>query len=241
MLHSRVVRVFGMGESEVEYRLRDLMEHQSNPTIAPYALSGEMKLRVTARCKSRAEGEIMIAPLIEQIKATLGSVVYSTNDQDLHEVCAALLKEHNATLAVAESCTGGMIASKLVSVPGISENFIEGAVTYSNEAKMNRLGVKGETISAYTAVSAETAREMVEGIRRTSGSSYGLATTGIAGPDGGTAERPVGLVYIAIAGKAETMVRELHLTGSRERIRNMASLYALDLLRRCFLSDSANC
>ena len=241
MLHSRVVRVFGMGESEVEYRLRDLMEHQSNPTIAPYALSGEMKLRVTARCKSRVEGEIMIAPLIERIKATLGSVVYSTNDQELHEVCAALLKEHNATLAVAESCTGGMIASKLVSVPGISENFIEGAVTYSNEAKMNRLGVKGETLSAYTAVSAETAREMAEGIRRTSGSSYGLATTGIAGPDGGTAERPVGLVYIAIAGKAETMVRELHLTGSRERIRNMASLYALDLLRRCFLSDSANC
>ena len=183
----------------------------------------------------------MIAPLIERIKATLGSVVYSTNDQELHEVCAALLKEHNATLAVAESCTGGMIASKLVSVPGISENFIEGSVTYSNEAKMNRLGVKCETLSAYTAVSAETVREMAEGIRRTSGASYGLATTGIAGPDGGTAERPVGLVYIAIAGKPETTVRELHLTGSRERIRNMASLYALDLLRRCFLSDSSNC
>ena len=106
---------------------------------------------------------------------------------------------------------------------------------------MNRLGVKCETLSAYTAVSAETVREMAEGIRRTSGASYGLATTGIAGPDGGTAERPVGLVYIAIAGKPETTVRELHLTGSRERIRNMASLYALDLLRRCFLSDSSNC
>lgn len=240
MLVSHVVRVFGMGESEVEYRLRTLIARQTNPTIAPYALSGEMKLRVTARCKSAEEGERMMAPLIDEIKQTLGSVVYSIDDQELHEVCAALLKEHNATLAAAESCTGGMIASKLISVPGISAHFIEGAVTYSNDAKIRRLGVRPETIAAHTAVSAETAREMAEGIRRTSGASLGVATTGIAGPDGGTPERPVGLVYIALASESGTAVQELRLTGSRERIRNAASLHALNLIRRHFLGDFAN-
>jgi len=240
MLFSHVVRVFGMGESEAEYRLRTLMERQSNPTIAPYALSGEMKLRVTARCKSAEEGERMMAPLIDEIKETLGSVVYSIDDQELHEVCAALLREHGATLAVAESCTGGMIASKLVSVPGISAHFIEGAVTYSNDAKIRRLGVRPETLAAHTAVSAETAREMAEGIRRTSGASLGVATTGIAGPDGGTVEQPVGLVYIALASESGTAVQELRLTGSRERIRNAASLHALNLIRRHFFGDFAN-
>jgi putative competence-damage inducible protein len=240
MLVSHVVRVFGMGESEAEYRLRTLMERQSNPTIAPYALSGEMKLRVTARCKSAEEGERMMAPLIDEIKETLGSVVYSIDDQELHEVCAALLREHGATLAVAESCTGGMIASKLVSVPGISAYFIEGAVTYSNDAKIRRLGVRPGTLAAHTAVSAETAREMAEGIRRTSGASLGVATTGIAGPDGRTVEQPVGLVYIALASESGTAVQELRLTGSRERIRNAASLHALNLIRRHFFGDFAN-
>lgn len=241
MLLSRVVHVFGMGESEAEYRLLPLMERQTNPTVAPYALAGEMKLRVTARCKNVAEGELMVAPLLAEIKETLGSVVYSTNDQELHEVCAALLREHGMTLAAAESCTGGMIASKLISVPGISEYFLEGAVTYSNEAKMRRLGVKRETLEAHTAVSEAVAREMAEGVRATSGASLGLATTGIAGPDGGTAERPVGLVYIALAGAKGTVVRELHLSGNRERIRNAASLNALDLLRRYLCGSLTNC
>lgn len=241
MLLSRVVRVFGMGESEAEYRLLPLMERQTNPTVASYALAGEMKLRVTARCKDAAEGELMVTPLLAEIKETLGSVVYSTNDQELHEVCAALLREHGMTLAAAESCTGGMIASKLISVPGISEHFLEGAVTYSNEAKMRRLGVKRETLEAHTAVSEAVAREMAEGVRATSGASLGLATTGIAGPDGGTAERPVGLVYIALAGAKGTAVRELHLSGNRERIRNAASLNALDLLRRYLCGSLTNC
>lgn len=241
MLLSRVVRVFGMGESEAEYRLLPLMERQTNPTVAPYALAGEMKLRVTAHCKDAAEGELMVTPLLAEIKETLGSVVYSTNDQELHEVCAALLREHGMTLAAAESCTGGMIASKLISVPGISEYFLEGAVTYSNEAKMRRLGVKRETLEAHTAVSEAVAREMAEGVRATSGASLGLATTGIAGPDGGTAERPVGLVYIALAGAKGTAVRELHLSGNRERIRNAASLNALDLLRRYLCGSLTNC
>ena len=163
---------------------------------------------------------------------------------DIDSLQAAVVQEYRAkklTLATAESCTGGMIASKLISVPGISEYFLEGAVTYSNEAKMRRLGVKRETLEAHTAVSEAVAREMAEGIRATSGASLGLATTGIAGPDGGTAERPVGLVYVALAGAKGTAVRELHLSGNRERIRNAASLNALDLLRRYLCGSLTNC
>ncbi len=240
-LVSHVVRVFGMGESEVEYRLKSLISRQSNPTVAPYALSGEMKLRVTARCKNNEEGDRLIAPVLAEIQETLGDVVYSVDDEELHEACAALLKAYNATIAVAESCTGGMIASKLVSVPGISEFFLEGAVTYSNDAKIRRLGVRQETLAEHTAVSAEVAREMADGIRLAANASLGLATTGIAGPDGGTQERPVGLVYVALSSSYGTVVRELHLNGNRERIRNAASLQALDLLRRHLLKDSENC
>lgn len=200
-----------------------------------------MKLRVTARCKNNEEGDRLIAPVLAEIQETLGDVVYSVDDEELHEACAALLKAHNATIAVAESCTGGMIASKLVSVPGISEFFLEGAVTYSNDAKIRRLGVKKETLAEHTAVSAEVAREMADGIRLAANASLGLATTGIAGPDGGTQERPVGLVYVALSSSYGTVVRELHLNGNRERIRNAASLQALDLLRRHLLKDSENC
>ena len=240
MLVSHVVRVFGLGESAAEYRLRGLMERQTNPTIAPYALSGEMKLRVTARCKNVEEGETLIAPILDEIRDTLGDVVYSVNDEELHEACAALLKEHDTTLAIAESCTGGLITSKLISVPGISKYLLEGAVTYSNDAKIARLGVKQETLAAYGAVSRETAQEMAAGIRTVSGAAIGVATTGIAGPDGGTAEKPVGLVYIAIADEKGVAVQELHLTGNRERIRNMASLHALDLVRRYFSGKLPN-
>ncbi len=236
-LYSHVVRVFGVGESAAEYRLKDLMARQTNPTIAPYALSGEMKLRVTARCKNAAEGELMMAPVLREIKKTLGDAVYSLNDQELHEVCAALLKEHNTTLAVAESCTGGMIAAKLVSVPGISEWFVEGLVTYSNEAKMKRLGVKEETLEAFGAVSEQTAREMAEGVRITSGADIGIATTGVAGPGGGTSRHPVGLVFIALSSEQGTFVRKLQLSGNRNRIRNAATLQALDTLRRYFFGN----
>lgn len=240
MLYSRVVRVFGIGESSAEYALKELIARQTNPTVAPYALSGEMKLRVTARCSGAAQGELLMAPVLKEIKKTLGTAVYSVDDRELHEVCAALLKEHKTTLAVAESCTGGMIASKLVAVPGISAYFKEGAVTYSNEAKMNRLGVKEETLSAHGAVSEETAREMAEGIRRTAASDIGIATTGVAGPDGGTEQHPVGLVYIALADGTKTYVRKLQLAGSRESIRNSASLHALDTLRRYFSGNLQN-
>ena len=216
MLKSKMLRIFGKGESSVEYELKDIMASQTNPTIAPYALNGEMKLRVTARCRA-------------------GEDVYSEDGLELHEEVARLFVQKGLTLAVAESCTGGMICSKLVSVPGSSAWFKEGCVTYSNESKMHRLGVKQATLDEYDAVSAQTAAEMAEGIRTSSGADIGVATTGFAGPDGGTEDNPVGTVYIGFSSKDKSFTKRLQLTGSRERIRSMASLHALDILRRNIL------
>lgn len=232
-LFSKMIRIFGKGESSVEFELKDLME-LDNPTVAPYALMSECKLRVTARGTDADEAEALMKPVIGEIVRRLGDVVYSTEGLELHEECARLLKVNGKTIATAESCTGGMLASKLVSVPGSSIWFKEGCVTYSNEAKVNRLGVKPETIEMHGAVSRETAFEMAEGIRGTSGADIGLSTTGYAGPDPSGSEVPVGLVYIGISDETGTHVKELHLTGNRERIRNLACLNILDILRRSF-------
>ncbi len=231
-LYSRVIRIFGVGESAVEYRLKELIERQTNPTVAPYALTGEVTLRVTARCKDTAEGEALVAPILETIQTTIGDAVYSTNNEALHEVCGKLLMKKNMTLSVAESCTGGLIASTIVSMPGSSAFFTEGAVTYANSAKQNRLNVKEETLSKYGAVSRETALEMAEGMRVSSGSNIALSVTGIAGPDGGTEAKPVGLVYIGLADQKGAEAYEFRLSGNRERIRQLACLNALDILRR---------
>lgn len=232
MLYSRVARIFGKGESSVEYALKDIMEAQSNPTIAPYAKTGEVTLRVTARCRDEEEGKALVEPMLEKIGEVLGDVIYATNDEELHQVCVRELIARGKTLSVAESCTGGMIASQIVSVPGCSECFIEGAVTYSNEAKFTRLGVSKDTLDKFGAVSEETAREMAEGMRESGKTDYALATTGIAGPGGGTQEKPVGLVYIALAAQGHTLVKRVDLSGDRERIRIIACLHAFDMLRR---------
>lgn len=232
-LYSRMVRIFGKGESSVEHEIRDLMDGE-NPTVAPYALAGEVKLRVTARCKDEAEGEELVAPMIGKIRERLGEVVYSGEGKELHEVCAELLEINKKTLAVAESCTGGMLAAKLVSVPGSSRYFLEGCVTYSDQAKVKRLGVSRQTLERYGAVSAQVALEMAVGIRVSSGADIGLAVTGVAGPGGGTREKPVGLVYIALSTGEGTQMRELSLAGDRERIRGLSCLHTLDMLRRSF-------
>lgn len=234
-LHSRELRIFGMGESEVTYRLRDLIAAQSNPTIAPYVKTSEVTLRVTAQCQDDAEGERLVVPVIDTILARLGSIVYSTNGESLPALCVRLLLTQGATLAVAESCTGGMLASSIVDIPGCSACFLEGAVTYANGAKVRRLGVSEGTLATDGAVSLACAQQMAEGLRAGAGATYALATTGIAGPDGGTAQKPVGLVYVALAGPGRTEVRKLCLSGDRARIRTAATLHALDLLRRSLL------
>lgn len=234
-LHSRELRIFGMGESELTYRLRDLIAAQTNPTIAPYVKTSEVTLRVTAQCRSDAEGERLVVPVIDAILARLGSIVYSTNGESLPALCVRLLLTQGATLAVAESCTGGMLASSIVDIPGCSACFLEGAVTYANGAKVRRLGVSEGTLATDGAVSLACAQQMAEGLRAAVGTTYALATTGIAGPDGGTPEKPVGLVYVALAGPGRTEVRKLCLSGDRARIRTAATLHALDLLRRSLL------
>ncbi len=231
-LYSRELRIFGLGESKLAYLLRDMIENQTNPTIAPYAKTGEVTLRLTAQCETDAAGEAMLRPMIEEIRRRIGDTLYSDEGKTLAEVDAALLTERGKTLALAESCTGGMVTSALVDVPGCSAFLTEGDVTYQNEAKMRRLGVSKSTLDAHTAVSRECALEMAQGVRAAAGADLGLATTGIAGPDGGSETQPVGLVYIAIADENGAEAVELHLYGDRARIRETATLHALDLLRR---------
>ncbi len=237
ILYSRVLHIFGSGESKVEYDIKDLIDSCTNPTIAPYAKTGEVTLRITARCKTEDEGEALVRPVIDEIRRRLGDVVYSTNDESMNTVVAELLKRRGLTVAAAESCTGGMLSSMFVEISGSSQYFLEGAVTYSNAAKRARLNVKAATLDAYGPVSEQTAREMAEGIRATSGADFGLATTGLAGPNGDGEDKPVGLVYIALAEAGNTEVRQLHISGSRTRIRYSACLNALDMLRRRLLRD----
>ena len=237
ILYTRVIRIFGMGESAVASMIKEVIDKQTNPTIAPYVKPGEVTLRVTAKCSEIDEGKALAEPVIEEICSIIGEAVYSTDDEGLNEVCARMLIEKRLKLAVAESCTGGMLSSSLISVPGSSRWFIEGAVTYSNDSKLRRLGVKPESVAQFGAVSRVVAAQMAEGARLSSGADIGISTTGIAGPSGGSDNKPVGLAYVAIADIDGTYVRELRLNGSREHIRNVATLNALDLLRRR-LSDS---
>ena len=191
-LYSREIRIFGMGESDVTYRLDDLIKNQTNPTIAPYAKTSEVTLRITARCRDDAEGEALVLPVIDTIRSMLGDVVYDTDGHELAEVCHKMLIEKGKTLAVAESCTGGRLADAFINYPGSSAYFMEGDVTYSNDAKMRCLGVRSETLDTVGAVSEECAKEMAEGCRRHAGTDYALSTTGYAGPDGGEPGKPVG-------------------------------------------------
>lgn len=231
-LYSRELRIFGRGESDTEYALRDLIQQQDNPTIAPYAKTGEVTYRISARCADEEEGERLCAPIIQKIMDLLGDVVYSTKGVPLPGVCAQLLAKGNHTLAVAESCTGGLLSSTFIDIPGSSDYFMEGAVTYADSAKVKRLGVAPATLRTHGAVSEACAREMAQGMRRTSGADFALATTGIAGPGGAKEGKPVGMAFVALADGEETIIKQLQLHGDRARIREITVLHALDMLRR---------
>ena len=233
-LVSKFIRIFGIGESAMEKEIIDLIEKQTNPTIAPYAKEGEVTLRITARCTKEEDGNDIINPVMEEICKRLGNAVYSTENKDLDEVVGELLLSSNTTIAFAESCTGGLASAKITDMPGISAVFDRGIVTYSNQAKRENLGVKAETLEKYGAVSRETAMEMAEGIRKVANTKLGLSITGIAGPGGGTEEKPVGLVYVALADGENCECKELKLWGNRERIRNVTLLHVFDMIRRYF-------
>ncbi|MCJ7855491.1 competence/damage-inducible protein A [Lachnospiraceae bacterium NSJ-143] len=229
---SRVLRVSKLGESMTEHLLRDLIDSQTNPTIATYVKNIEVVVRITAKAKSESEANKLIDPVASKVYERLGNNVYAEGETTISEVVCRMLMEKKITVAVSESCTGGLLSAAFTDIPGISEVFAEGAVTYSNEAKMRRLGVKSETLEKYGAVSAQTAAEMAEGIAKTAGTDIGLSTTGIAGPGGGTEEKPVGLVYIGLCVKGRTVTKELHFTGNREKIRVRTVDAVFDALRR---------
>lgn len=232
VLVSKVLRVVGVGESSAEKMIEDILDNQTNPTVAPYAKDGEMIFRITAKANTKEEGLTLMKPMEDAIRSRLGNNIYGEGDTTLEYVLGEMLVNKKLTIATAESCTGGMVASSLINYPGISSVLMEGAVTYSNDAKINRLGVKAETLDKYGAVSSEVAAEMAIGIAKAAGTKIGISTTGIAGPDGGSEEKPVGLVYIGIYMNGQVKTEMLKLSGDRQKIRERATMQQLDLVRR---------
>ncbi|MFQ7594341.1 MAG: competence/damage-inducible protein A [Acutalibacteraceae bacterium] len=234
VIASHSVHVFGRGEAAVAEMIADLTEN-SNPTAAPYAKEGEMFVRVTAKAATQAEADALCAPVVEEIRRRVGSFVYSVDVDSLEALVVDALRAVGKTLATAESCTGGLLAKRITDVAGSSDVFEMGCVTYANRVKEKLLGVPHETLEAHGAVSEETARAMAEGIVRASGADIGVGITGIAGPGGGTAEKPVGLVYIALSDGKSTWVAKRQPAGrmkSREWHRHCAASKALDMVRR---------
>lgn len=238
VLVSKVIRVCGLGESTMAEMVEDIMESSTNPTIAPYAKDFEAILRITAKGSTKEEAEELIKPAQKEIRKRLGENVYAEGETTLEAVVGEMLVNSRLTISTAESCTGGLLAGTLINYPGISESFLEGAVTYSNEAKMKRLKVKKETLDNYGAVSEETAGEMAEGIAKAAGTDIGISVTGIAGPGGGTIEKPVGLVYVGLYIKGKVKVKKLSLNGDRQKVRQRTVMNALDFLRRELINNN---
>ena len=233
VLLSKNIHIFGMGESAVETVLKELMTESENPTVAPYCKEGEVRLRVTAESDTEENASEMCDVMIEKIRATeVGSFIYGVDIDSLENAVIEALRKQGRTLAVAESCTGGLIAKRITDISGCSDVFMGGCVTYSNEAKQALLGVKAETLAAHGAVSAETAMEMARGVRERLGTHVGVSATGIAGPGGGSEEKPVGTVFIGISTDSGASYRKLSLSSMRSRdyIRKVSASNAYDMI-----------
>mgnify|MGYP001024790377 CR=1 FL=1 len=233
-LVSRMIHLFGIGESALEHKLHDVMVASTNPPLAPYAKSGEVMLRVTARVKQGEDGESLLAPMLETVRQAAGEFIYGIDIGSLQNAAVQKLLEKGLTVATAESCTGGYVSKRLTEVSGSSQVLGYGVCTYANQAKEQLLGVSHSTLETFGAVSSQTAKEMADGVRRLSGADIGISTTGIAGPLGGTEEKPVGLVYVGVSSKYYNHVLELHINprgdDAREYIRYIASSHALHQL-----------
>jgi len=239
VIFSRTLRFCGIGEAALETDLQDLMEN-SNPTVAPYAKLAEVHIRLTAKAGSEEEALQVIGPVEEEIRRRAGRYLYGVDDETLEVVIGNLLRAQGQTLAVAESCTGGLLGGRITNVPGSSDYFLGGVISYSNNLKESLLDVSAAMLTEHGAVSEETAHAMAEGIVHATGASLGLAITGVAGPGGGTAEKPVGLVYLAIARKkGGVKVLRPTMWGDRATIRNRAVQQALVLLRDVLIGAEA--
>ena len=236
VIYSQTVKISGVGESKAESMVEDLIREQSNPTIATYAKTGEVHLRVTATAPDEKEAKKLVKPVIKELKGRFGNHVYTTDsDVTLEKAVVDLLVANKLTACTVESCTGGMLSARLINVPGVSEVFKSGYVTYSNKSKRRLLGIKKNILVKHGAVSEQIAREMAKTAAALARADVSVSTTGIAGPDGGTPEKPVGLVYIGCNVCGRITVKECHVHGSRERIRESTVAAALALLRECIL------
>ena len=227
VVFEKTLKLCGAGESAVEDKLHDMMVNTKNPVIAPYAKPGEVHLKLTAEGKDEEEAIKLVEDVKKKIYEDFSDKIYGEDEDTLASSVVNLLKEKNMTLSLAESCTGGGIAYEITSVPGSSSVFGFGAATYANEAKVKIAGVSEDTLKKHGAVSPETALEMAEGIRKLSNSDIGLSVTGIAGPDGGSEEKPVGLVYMGISTKNNSYTKRFMLKGNREKIRESTIKKAL--------------
>jgi nicotinamide-nucleotide amidase len=236
----RVVRITGRSESHTDEAMQPLYGEWSRAAIpisaTILASLGQIELHLSACCATRSDAEAALDAAVDQVKQVMGQHVYSTDGRAMEEVLGAMLVERGLWMAVAESCTGGLIASRLTDVPGSSRYVERGIVAYSNAAKTELLGVADETIAAHGAVSEPVAIAMADGIRSRSRADIGVGVTGIAGPDGGTPEKPVGTVCIAAVVAEETRVRTFRFVGGREMVKFQASQAALDMVRRILLA-----
>ena len=236
----RFLHMMGIGESDAELMIKDLIEHQTNPTIAPYASPGEVCFRITQR-KLRGHVEAdLISPVVKKIKSRLGQYIYEDGERTLPEVVFSLLKEKGQTISFAESCTVGMISAKFGAISGVSQVFAGSVISYGNSVKEQILNVPSAILQQYGAVSKECAEAMASGVRKALNTDIAISVTGIAGPDGGTPDKPVGTVYLGADYQGQLTFEKHALRGNRERIRTVASLYALHLAWRCLKEKSDN-
>jgi nicotinamide-nucleotide amidase len=237
IIYSRMMRFRGIGESALADKVNDLFD-LTNPTVAPYAGMGEVRLRVSAKANSEAEAIALIEPVAQKIRDIAGLDYFGADDDTLASVVGNLLRKTNETVSVAESCTGGGLGAIFTEIPGSSDYFMGGIISYDNRVKISVLGVNPEDLSQFGAVSHPVAKQMALGVREKLGTSWGLSITGIAGPGGGTQTKPVGLVYVGIAcpdGTVESVEYRLGERRDRETIRTLGAYNALDLLRRKLL------
>lgn len=232
IIKSKVLKVTGMGESMVADEIDDIVKTLSNPTIAFLCRPGEVSIRITAKASNAEEADRMIADVADRVRAKLKENIFGEDDQSLEQVVGMLLSKHHKTLAIAESCTGGLVSSRVTDVPGSSDYFQGSIVSYSNRLKVDLLGIPEDDIRTHGAVSAQVALKMAEAIREIANTDYGIGITGIAGPTGATAEKPVGLVYIGLASDESSYSKEYRFVGDRASIKLWSSQTALDMLRR---------
>ena len=234
----KILRVSGMGESAIDEAIAPIYKTFDKIETSILFNRSEVEVHLTAKAESDAEADQMLAELSNKIAEKLGIAVFAANGEQMEEIVGKLLNENKKTLAVAESCTGGLIGERLTDVAGASAFFLEGAITYANEAKIRTLNVPREIIKNHGAVSAECAEAMARGMRERANSDYAVAVTGIAGPDGGTEEKPIGLVFVGYADANQTKSLKMNLPGDRYLIRWRSSQAALDYLRRQILKRS---